>query len=294
MLKMRERERSMKRTTAMGTVLCGVTLLATVVKVGPMDQLNRFANALASVQEDTGNQKFLSANERKKRTEKLRAKLKSNVQLAPQEARDAMVHYLTDRFVEMFQGFADILGDAVKKTNSPNAAAAGEAVKRLPATFAGGFFLTYNLLRELATPIYWNHLKDLRKALNCMMHKSERLGSKCDLYPTMKDSLDGVFTHLKPFLLPFAKALFLGVEVAELDGDTTRIKGWVPLGIGVVAPGSAAERDLGAIVELVNIILNFGDQFKELTAPVPSSKSSLELLEESSSTESDEYELLGE
>lgn len=273
----------MNKKTICVFMLCAVTLIITTIKSD--NATDRFAAALADIVKTTPvrplppslklppegkpivippTTKF-SAQARAKRVEAMRKKLQDNIVMTPQEVRDTMVLYLADRFVELFQGLADILGEAVKKAGGPHAQAVGESVKRLPDAFANGFLLTYNLIHEVGTAAYRDQLKAVRKPLLCLLNKEERSGFNCREYATVSKSLQGVFDHLKAFLLPLAKVLFLGVEMKDPGGAYHKVRGWIPVGVGIVAPDSDAEKDINVIADLVNIMLNFSDQYRDIT-----------------------------
>ena len=199
---------------------------------------------------------LLTPEQRAKRIAELRAHVaQSEVKLPPEELRQAFFEYILIQCADLFQGLADALGDGVTKISGDPRA--GAAVKRLPAALADGVYLTSYLIKAMANKEYFDALKSLHSALNCLLQKSARQTSACAAYSSLPKALSGVFEYAPKVVMPIAQVSILGIKVGDRN-----IKGLIPLGIAVVAPETQVVKDEDVIREVVNVMFAFLSQLK--------------------------------
>jgi hypothetical protein len=200
--------------------------------------------------------------ERAKRVEEIRARIRQNLIVTPVEARDALVEYLFVRFAEIFQPLADSVGQAAARINPR----LGELVKRLPGTVSEASLLIYTLLKDIFKKEYFTHLKQLNDPVRCLFAKpaerallSDAEGNSICKDETLKTALLEVLDKGRAVLEPFAKALIVGGKIGNQE-----VKGLIEVGAGTIDPKLGDE--VAMLRPIFALILELPGQLREAAA----------------------------
>ena len=198
--------------------------------------------------------------QRDKRVQELREKIKNNLVTTPQEARDTLVEYLLVRFTELFTPLAEMVADAVKAANMDPKLV--EVVRRLPGATSEAGLVIYTLFKEVFKKEYIAAIKALRDPVLCLFAKpgarmglTDKEGAQICKDATLKTALLEVLEKGRPVLEPFVKAMVLGGKVGDQD-----VKGLVQIGLGTIDTKLGDE--MGTLRPIFSLILDLPGQLK--------------------------------